>query len=173
MSERSASNKPAQTARGTVAVRVAVLVIAVVYLLWGVFGFFVPGNAGSTHAGPFGAHHTEYTLLIFSVSPLLNLMHTLVGVLGLLAARSVGGATLYGTVAAIWFTAVSAYELLVVNIGTGDRLNVNWPDVAVHLATVVAGAALAFAGTRLRKRILVSRERRVSSSPGRARPHGA
>jgi hypothetical protein len=152
--------------------RIVVLVLAVGYLLWGVFGFFVPGNAGSTHAGPFSTHQPHYTLLIFSVSPLLNIMHTLVGALGLLAARSLGGATLYGTVAAMWFTAVSAYELLVVTIGTGDRLNVNWADVTVHLATVVVGAALAFAGTRLRKRIVVARERSLMPSSGRARLHG-
>lgn len=160
MSESATASKPARPAeRSAAVVRGAVLVIAVLYLLWGVLGFFVPGNAGSTHAGPFGVHDTSRALWIFSVSPLLNLMHILVGLVGLLAVRSLRGTILYSTVAAIWFIAISAYNLLVVTVGTGDRLNVNWADVIVHLATVVAGAAIAVAGTRVTKRIIKERDR--------------
>jgi hypothetical protein len=57
----------------------AILVIAVVYLVL-VLGFFVPGNYfWSTSTSPYGAHAPQYEVLIFSVSPLINVMHTAVG----------------------------------------------------------------------------------------------
>ncbi|WP_410643928.1 DUF4383 domain-containing protein [Amycolatopsis sp. lyj-346] len=132
-------------------VRLAALVLGVVYLVLGVAGFFVPGNAGSTSAGPFGTHATQYTLLIFSVSPLLNVLHTLVGVVGVVAARKVGGTAIYAFALAVGFAGFSAYSVLVLGFGTGDRFNLNWADVILHLVTMAGAAVLAYAAFRIRR----------------------
>ncbi|UOZ04912.1 DUF4383 domain-containing protein [Amycolatopsis sp. WQ 127309] len=123
-------------------VRLAALVVGVVYLVLGVVGFFVPGNAGSTSAGPFGTHATQYSVLIFSVSPLLNALHTLIGVLGVVAARKVSSTAIYALAVAIGFAGFSAYSVLVVSVGTGDRFNLNWADVILHLVTMVGAAVV-------------------------------
>ncbi|MEV6623040.1 DUF4383 domain-containing protein [Amycolatopsis sp. NPDC051106] len=132
-------------------VQLAALVLGVVYLVLGVAGFFVPGNAGSTSAGPFGTHATQYTLLIFSVSPLLNALHTLVGVAGVVAARKVGSTAIYALALAVGFAGFSAYSVLVLGFGTGDRFNLNWADVILHLVTMAGAAVLAYAAFRIRR----------------------
>ncbi|WIX92404.1 DUF4383 domain-containing protein [Amycolatopsis sp. DG1A-15b] len=132
-------------------VRLAALVLGVVYLVLGVAGFFVPGNAGSTSAGPFGTHATQYTLLIFSVSPLLNALHTLVGVVGVVAARKVSGTAIYALALAVGFAGFSAYSVLVLSFGTGDRFNLNWADVILHLVTMAGAVVLAYAAFRTRR----------------------
>ncbi|MEU8633590.1 DUF4383 domain-containing protein [Amycolatopsis sp. NPDC048633] len=130
-------------------VRLAALSLGVVYFVLGVAGFFVPGNAGSTSAGPFGTHQPQYTFLIFSVSPLMNVLHTLVGVLGLLAARKVTGTAIYTLALAIGFAGFNAYSILVLTVGTGDRINLNWADVILHLVTMAGAALLSYAAFRV------------------------
>ncbi|WP_326952866.1 MULTISPECIES: DUF4383 domain-containing protein [unclassified Amycolatopsis] len=137
----STDQSSAERRRHGAPMRLAALAAGVVYLLLGVIGFFVPGNAGSTSAGPFGTHATQYSVLIFSVSPLLNALHTLVGVLGVVAARKVSSTAIYALAVAIGFAGFSAYSVLVVSVGTGDRFNLNWADVILHLVTM-AGAAV-------------------------------
>ncbi|WP_370964616.1 DUF4383 domain-containing protein [Amycolatopsis sp. cg9] len=133
-------------------VRLVALVLGGIYLVLGVAGFFVPGNAGSTSAGPFGTHATQYTLLIFSVSPLLNFLHTFVGVLGVVAARKVSSTALYALALAVGFAGLSAYSVLVLSFGTGDRLNLNWADVVLHLITTAVAAVLAYLAFQARQR---------------------
>jgi hypothetical protein len=71
-------------------------------------------------------------VLIFSVSPLINVMHTAVGVFGLAAARKVVASWVFALAMFSWFAGMTAYGVLVVAVGTGDRLNLNWADVVLH-----------------------------------------
>lgn len=153
MSDRSKtkSDRTKQKVRSA-PLQVTVLVIALVYLVLGIAGLFVPGNAGSTPTGAFGVHAPQYVLWIFSVSPIMNIMHILVGVLGLPSARDVGGVAIYSLTAAIWFAAISAYSILVLTVGTGDRINLNWADVVLHLVTMAVAAVLAYLGFRTIRR---------------------
>ncbi|WIX75559.1 DUF4383 domain-containing protein [Amycolatopsis carbonis] len=137
---------------GPGAPRLVVLVVGVVYLVLGVLGIFVPGNFGSTGSGPFTSHQPQYTLWIFSVGPLLNVMRILIGALGLLAARSSSGTAIFSFAATIWLAGVSTYSILVLTLGTGDRLNVNWATAILHLATMVVTAVVATLGMRGRPR---------------------
>ncbi|MEV4603666.1 DUF4383 domain-containing protein [Amycolatopsis sp. NPDC049253] len=105
-------------------------------------GLFAPGNAGSTGAGPFTRHQTEYTLWIFSVSPMLNIMHLIVGALAVLAARRTSGTALFSLAATVWFAGINAYSILVVTIGSGDRLNLNWATVILQLVTMLAAIVM-------------------------------
>jgi hypothetical protein len=107
----------------------AILVIAVVYLVL-VLGFFVPGNYfWSTSTSPYGAHAPQYEVLIFSVSPLINVMHTAVG-----ARRrpQMVASWVFALAMFSWFAGMTAYGVLVVAVGTGDRPNLNWADVVLH-----------------------------------------
>ncbi len=76
----------------------------------------VPGNAGSPSAGPFGTHATQYTLLFFSFGPLLNALHSLAGVVGVVAARKVGGTAIH----VLALAGFSAYSVPALSSGTGD-----------------------------------------------------
>ncbi len=142
---------PAERPRQSAPVRLVALGLGGIYLVLGVAGFFVPGNAGSTSASPFGTHATQYTLLIFSVSPLLNVLHTLVGVVGVVAARKVSSTALYALALAVGFAGFSAYSVLVLSFGTGDRFNLNWADVVLHLVTMAGAAVLAYLAFRARR----------------------
>jgi hypothetical protein len=101
-------------------------------MCWEFWVFFVPGNFWSTSTSPHGAHAPQYEVLIFSVSPLINVMHTAVGVFGLAAARKVVASWVFALATFFWFAGMTAYGVLVVAVGTGDRLNLNWADVVLH-----------------------------------------
>ncbi|MGC7095228.1 DUF4383 domain-containing protein [Amycolatopsis lurida] len=130
------------------ALRLVVLLVGIVYLALGVLGIFVPGNFGSTGGGPFTSHQPQYTLWIFSVGPLLNIMRIGIGVLALLAARSDRGATIFSLATTVWLAGVSAYSILVLTAGTGDRLNLNWASAILHLVTILITATVGFLGMR-------------------------
>ena len=57
--------------------QVLALVIGAVYLLVGIAGFFVTGFDG------FAEHDHDQTLLGFAINPLHNIVHLLIGILGL------------------------------------------------------------------------------------------
>ncbi|QFU91866.1 DUF4383 domain-containing protein [Amycolatopsis sp. YIM 10] len=135
------------------ALRLVVLLVGIAYLALGVLGIFVPGNFGSTGGGPFTSHQPQYTLWIFSVGPLLNIMRIGIGVLALIAARGDRGATIFSLAAAVWLAGVSAYSVLVMITGTGDRLNLNWASVVLHLVTMVVTATVGFLGMRRKSHV--------------------
>ena len=62
------------------------LVIGVVYLLVGLAGFLVTGFDN------FAGHDHETTLLGFAVNPLHNIVHILIGVLGITMSRTAASA---------------------------------------------------------------------------------
>ncbi|RZU77643.1 uncharacterized protein DUF4383 [Micromonospora kangleipakensis] len=69
--------------------------VAALFVLLGVLGF-IPGV--TTHYGDlaFAGHHSEAKLLgLFQVSILLNLLHLLSGLVGLVLARRIAGARLF------------------------------------------------------------------------------
>lgn len=79
------------------------LVIGAVYLLVGVLGFFVTGFEG------FAEHDHERTLLSFAINPLHNIVHLLIGLVGLALWSTPGRARTFGWLLAIGYGAAAGH----------------------------------------------------------------
>lgn len=114
------------------------LVIGVVYLLIGLLGFAITGFDDFTQHD-----HTE-TLLGFAINPLHNIVHILIGVLGITMWKTRAGARRYGWILAIVYGLTTIYGFLV---GQPDNdaniLNINGADNILHLLSTLAGLAIA------------------------------
>jgi hypothetical protein len=123
------------------------LVFGAVYLLVGIVGFFITGF------DDFFAHDTGETLLGFEINGMHNVVHIVIGIAGLLLARTLAGARTYGWLLAVGYGAAFVYGLFAVN-ADWDFLSLNWADNWLHLITAVVGLVIALApvgtGTRAR-----------------------
>jgi len=121
--------------------QILALAFGAVYLLVGIVGFFVTGFddfAGTTQ---------HEMLLFFMINPLHNIVHVVIGVAGLLLARSLAGARTYGWLLAVGYAAAFVYGL--VSVGEPwDFLNINAADNVLHLATALVGLVIALAPAR-------------------------
>ncbi|MDR7385074.1 DUF4383 domain-containing protein [Promicromonospora iranensis] len=113
------------------------LTIGVVYLLVGIAGFFVTGFDG------FAEHDHDQTLLGFAVNPLHNIVHLLIGLLGVIMWSSPGRARTFGWLLVIGYGAAFVYGLIAVNNPDINFLNINAADNWLHILSVVAGLAIA------------------------------
>jgi ABC-type transport system involved in multi-copper enzyme maturation permease subunit len=113
------------------------LVIGVVYLLVGIAGFAVTGFDGWTE------HDHSQTLLGFAVNPLHNVVHLLIGLLGVLLWRRSRSARTYGWILAIGYGAAFVYGLVAQDDPALNVLNINAADNWLHLLSAVAGLAIA------------------------------
>ncbi|QRP49553.1 DUF4383 domain-containing protein [Amycolatopsis sp. FDAARGOS 1241] len=125
--------------------RLIVGVVALVYLVLGITGFFVPETA---HLG----HDTTRTVWLFSTSTVLNIVHTAVGLLGLLAARKLSGTIGYCWFVFVAFAGLTAYGILSATFSTVDEdpVNINWADNWLHGLTALVALAVVLAGGRVR-----------------------
>ena len=122
--------------------RLIAAVIGLVYLALGVAGFFTPGTAAT-------GHDTGRTVWLFSASGVLNIVHTVIGVLGLLAATKLPGALAYCWTLFVGFTGLTAYGVLATAFEPReDPINVNWADNWLHGLTALLALATAVATTR-------------------------
>lgn len=113
------------------------LVIGAVYLLVGVLGFLVTGFEG------FAEHDHHRTLLGFAVNPLHNIVHLLIGLLGLAMWSTPGRARTFGWLLAIGYGATFVFGLVAVNNPGINFLNINAADNVLHVLSAVAGLAIA------------------------------
>jgi hypothetical protein len=124
------------------------LAFGAIYLLVGIVGFFVTGF--DNFAGT--AEHEM--LLFFQINPLHNIVHILIGVVGLALSRTLRGAKTFGLLLLVGYGAAFVYGLF----ATGqdwDILNLNWADNILHIASALVGGAI-YAGAN---RFLGSRTR--------------
>lgn len=113
------------------------LVFGAVYTLVGLAGFLVTGFG--QFAGVTGKH-----LLIFEINPLHNVVHLLIGVLGLALAAKPATARTYGWLLFGGYGLVFLYGLFAVNRTDGANfLSLNGSDNGLHLLTAVVGLAIA------------------------------
>jgi hypothetical protein len=117
------------------------LVFGAVYLLVGIVGFFV---TGFDH---FADNSQHEMLLFFMINPLHNIVHILIGVAGLVLARTLAGARTYGWLLAVGYAAVFIYGLIAVG-KDWDFLNINAADNVLHIATALIGLVIALAPVR-------------------------
>lgn len=138
------------TARDTTGPRTLPQTIALafgaIYLLIGIVGFFITGF------GDFFAHDPEKTLIIFDINGAHNVVHILIGVAGLLLARTLAGARTYGWLLAAGYGAAFLYGVFAVG-QDWDFLNLNWADNVLHLATAAVGVAIAKMPARADSRV--------------------
>lgn len=113
------------------------LIIGVVYLLVGIAGFFVTGFDNWT------VHDHSQTLLGFAINPLHNVVHLLIGLLGVTMWRTPGGSRTYGWILAIGYGAAFVYGLFVTDNPRTNLLNINWADNWLHLVSALAGLVIA------------------------------
>ena len=113
------------------------LIIGVVYLLVGIVGFAITGFDNWTE------HNHDQTLLGFAINPLHNVVHILIGLLGVLMWRTSGGARTYGWILAIGYGAAFVYGLIVVNNPDANLLNINGADNVLHIVSAIAGLVIA------------------------------
>ncbi|MBN0039676.1 DUF4383 domain-containing protein [Cellulosimicrobium cellulans] len=113
------------------------LVIGVVYLLVGVVGFAITGFDGWT------VHDHSQTLLVFAINPLHNVVHLVIGLLGVLLWSRSASARTYGWILAIGYGAAFVYGLIVVNNAEANFLNINGADNVLHAVSAAAGLAIA------------------------------
>ncbi|MFD2024400.1 DUF4383 domain-containing protein [Promicromonospora aerolata] len=117
--------------------QVLALVIGAVYLLVGIAGFFVTGFDG------FAEHDHDQTLLGFAINPLHNIVHLLIGILGLTMWSSSGRARTFGWLLVVGYGAAFVYGLFAVNNPDINILNINVADNWLHALSVAAGLVIA------------------------------
>jgi cytosine/adenosine deaminase-related metal-dependent hydrolase len=122
--------------------QVLALVFGAIYLLVGIVGFFVTGFDNFA-----GNEQHEMLIGLFMINPLHNIAHILVGVLGLLLARTLAGARTYGWLLAGLYAALFLYGLIAVG-KDWDFLNINAADNVLHIATALIGLVIALAPVR-------------------------
>src|SRR3954447_16862937 len=117
------------------------LVFGGVYLLVGIVGFFVTGF------DDFAGNHQHEMLLFFMINPLHNIVHIVIGIAGLLLARTLGGARTYGWLLTVGYAAAFVYGLIAAG-ESWDFLNINAADNVLHILTAVVGLVIALAPVR-------------------------
>ncbi len=137
MAGRVAVERPRTTAGQHLSLLAGVLLIAL-----GVAGFFVTGFSGWTEGT------REQQVIGFAVNPLANVVHLVLGALGVLARTGARRARWYGVLLIAACVAMFLYSR---NVG-GGVLNANWPTSALHLVFAFAGLVIAFVPVRAGKR---------------------
>ena len=113
------------------------LAVGAAFTLTGLAGFLVTGFDGWI------AYQPDQTLLGFGVNPSHNVVHLLLGVAGLLLARSDSSARGYGWLLVVGYGAALVYGLVVAGQEAGNLLNVNVADNLLHAVAVAGGLATA------------------------------
>ena len=123
--------------QGVQPVQVLAGLIGLIYLALGIFGLVRTGFAG------------------FLVNPLQNVMHIVIGVLGLLAASSSGLSRTFGWLLFVGLGLVSIWGLMLMGVissnpvsGLGNALNLNAADNWLHIVTALVGLYIAIMPAR-------------------------
>jgi uncharacterized protein DUF4383 len=122
--------------------------VGLVYLVIGIIGFARTGLSGF-------AGNEHVMLLGLMINPLHNVVHIVVGLLGLLLATSSGGARAFGWMLLVGYGLVSAWGLMITGVissnpvsGLGNPLNLNQPDNWLHVTSAALGLIIAIMPAR-------------------------
>jgi hypothetical protein len=116
----------------------AALAVSVVFLLVGVLGF-IPGVTTDFDTMTFVGPESDSMLLgIFQVSVLHNILHLLLGVAGLVLARSAGGARAFLLGGGVVYLLLWVYGLVVDESSDANFVPLNDADDWLHLALAAA-----------------------------------
>ena len=112
------------------------LISSIIFIGVGVAGFFVTGF------DDFAGHDTNKELLIFEVNPLHNIVHLVLGAIGLALFTRVRGALTYGIIVAVAYGGAFLYGLVALG-QEWDVLSLNAEDNWLHLGLAVLGGVIA------------------------------
>jgi hypothetical protein len=134
--------------QGLQPVQVLAGLVGLVYLAAGIVGF------ARTGLGDF-AGHQHVMLLGFMINPLHNLVHVVVGVLGLLTATYSGLSRAFGWVLFIGYGLLAIWGLMITGVfssnpvsNLGNPLNINDADNWLHIGSAVLGLIIAIMPAR-------------------------
>jgi hypothetical protein len=132
----ASTDRPVRSDRDTLAssARILALVLAVTFVAVGVVGFFITGFDNV-------AGQTDEHLLFFEINPLHNVVHLLLGIVGLVLFRTTRGALTYGYLTAIGYGGAFIYGLIAMD-KSWDVLSINTADNILHLALAAVGVVL-------------------------------
>ncbi len=145
----AASADPSGTGRaGKTWPELVALAFGAIYLLIGIVGFFITGF-DSFFGNENGAvmDHGGETLLGFMINPAHNVVHILIGAVGLALSRTLTGARTYGWLLAVGYGAAFVYGLIAVG-EEWDILNINAADNVLHILTALIGLVIALGPVR-------------------------
>jgi glucose uptake protein GlcU len=138
----SAARDGAGTGRGAMTwPQILSLVLGAAYLIVGIVGFFITGFDDFAH------HDTNETLLGFEINGLHNVVHIVIGVAGLVLARTLSGARTYGWLLAVGYGAAFLYGLFALG-EDWDFLSLNAADNWLHGLTALVGLVIALGPVR-------------------------
>lgn len=124
--------------------QIAAIVFGVIFLAIGVLGF-IPGITTNYGALYFAGYTSEAALLgLFQVSVLHNVVHMLLGFIGLWMARTHSSARTYLIGAGVLYLLLFIYGLIVPLNGEGNFVPFNWADNWLHLGLAVVMIILGF-----------------------------
>jgi hypothetical protein len=136
-------------------VQLAAMVVAVVFLLVGVAGF-IPGVTTEYDGMTFAGHESTAMLLgVFHVSILHNIVHLLFGIVGLVLARTVSGASGFLIGGGVVYAVLWLYGLLIDHESAANFVPVNGADNWLHLVLAVGmiGLGVALRGRGVRRAV--------------------
>ena len=120
-------------------------VVALAFLVVGVLGF-IPGITTHYDDMTFAGHMSDAKLLgIFEVSVLHNIVHLLFGVVGLVTARTPGGATAFLVAGGVVYLVLWIYGLLIDQTSGANFVPVNTADNWLHFLLGVGMIGLGLA----------------------------
>ena len=123
-------------------VQLTSLVVGLMFVVVGIAGFIpgiTTGMGDMTGAGHLSGAHL---LGVFQVSVLHNVLHLLLGVLGILAARASGAARAFLIVGGIAYAGLWLYGLLVDQTSSANFVPLNTADNWLHLVLAAGMIAL-------------------------------
>lgn len=142
------------------------LATSVLFIAVGIAGFVVTGF------DDFAEHDTGETLIGFEVNPLHNIVHLVLGLIGLGLVWRVRGALTYGVLVAVGYGAAFVYGLFALD-EDWDFLSLNEADNWLHLGLAVLGLIIAALAYRDIGEASARRSRREAGRPpvtGRTAP---
>ena len=127
------------------------LLVGVVFVVVGILGF-IPGITTNYHDLKFAGHNSDAQLLgIFDVSILHNIVHMLIGVAGIVLARTIDGARTYLIGGGLVYLVLFVYGAIWHGETGSNWIPVNWADNVLHLAL---GASMVVIGVALSKGVV-------------------
>ena len=126
----------------------AAMAVGIVFLIVGILGF-IPGITSHYDDMTFAGHESDAKLLgIFEVSVLHNIVHLLLGIVGIAAARRFAASRAYLIAGGAIYLVLWLYGLIVDKGSDANFVPVNSADDWLHFVLGVGMIALGFLTTR-------------------------
>jgi hypothetical protein len=120
--------------------QVAALLLGVGYFLLGMLGFFVLQD---TTTATLAGHDTGDVLVFLELNGIANVLHLVLGVVGMVCATTLARARGYGVLQAVVGGALFLFGLFAVGDPAINVLSLNWGDNILHLLTALVGLGIA------------------------------